>query len=77
MPRVDVTEESQRWQFCCPECDSVNWRCNDGTFQCLSCGEVLTELRDRTNDERIPRSQFEFVGPHANWKAKYAAGKRP
>lgn len=47
----------------------------------LTCGAQFIELWDKKTsglldgktEQFIPRTEIEFVGPHANWKAKYVA----
>lgn len=73
--RINTSRESDRWQLECTECGSKNWRANDGTFQCIKCGTIKSEITDAKNGEIVDREDVEFVGPHANWKAKYASGK--
>jgi ribosomal protein L37AE/L43A len=71
MPRIDTTDHRSRWRFKCPECDSENWRCNDGNFECRRCGSTSEELRDGKTGEVVPREAFEFVGPESAHKAAY------
>ena len=77
MLRVDVTKKREHWKLRCGECGSQNWRCNDGTFECLACGTAgLPGLEHASSGEFIKRTDIEFVGGESNWKAKYASRQR-
>lgn len=77
MVQIDTTDVRQRWRLKCPECGSENWRCNDGSFTCRSCDTKLDGLHDAKTDQFLERDQIQFVGPHANWKAKYPDRRNP
>lgn len=76
MHRIETTDKSAHWRYCCPECDSTNWRANNGAFGCRSCGNRLSGLKDKKTGKFIPREQIEFVGPESSWKAPYAVRRR-
>lgn len=72
MHRIDTTDRTQRWRYQCPECDSRDWRANNGAFGCRRCGATLEGLVDAKTGEFVPRECIEFVGPESSWKAPYA-----
>jgi len=71
MPQVDTWDDLQRWRYKCPHCESTNWRVHDGTFGCRRCGATVAALIDGASGERVPREEFDFVGPEAGEKAAY------
>lgn len=73
MVRIDTTDPTSRWRFACTECGSHDWRADDGSFGCGACGQSVTALLDKREDERVPREEIEFVGRESSWKAPYAA----
>ena len=74
MPRIDLTKARDYWGYGCPDCESSDWRANNGSFGCRACGAKSGGLVDLSTGEYIPRSEIEFVGTHASWKAPYSAG---
>jgi ribosomal protein L37AE/L43A len=76
MHRIDTTDHSQRWRYECPECESNDWRANNGNFDCRACGAKPAGLIDTKEAEFIPRQEIVFIGPESSWKAPYAA-RRP
>jgi hypothetical protein len=75
VPQIDTTDPTDRWRYRCPECNSTDWRADDGRFGCRACGASTPALEDRATGERIPREDIEFVGPESSWKAPYAASR--
>lgn len=75
MHRINTAVPAERWRYKCPECNSEHWRCNDGSFTCRHCDTKTFGLIDDKTGEFVPRDEIQFVGPHANWKAKYPSGR--
>lgn len=71
MHRIDTTQETDRWEWGCPEAEHRNWRVVDGHFQCRSCDDIFDELVHLPTGDTVSREQIELVGPEADHLAAF------
>jgi transposase-like protein len=58
MPRIDTTEESDKWRYRCAECGSVSWRANNGSLTCRACSTTGIGLVDAETGEEYTREEI-------------------
>ena len=72
MPRIDVTDPGQRWQWACPAPGKHRtWRIVDGLIECRHCGRTFDELRNLKTGRLVAREDIEIVGRDSDTKGAF------